>query len=131
MLRDLIHRKSNFYISKSSWRNRLTCLFLLKLILNGLIIINTIGELIWRLHQSKDQDSNFIIFGSVVFYPICLMITTLLALIMLLNEKKYLIRSSPSLSIFWALLLLCYIPVLNNEIQLIQENFGRLITRTT
>ena len=111
----------------TSWKNRMTFLFFTKVALNLMLIIQLIFELFWRLNHQE------IISGSGIFYSLCLILSTSLALTTLFLEKKCLIRSSPPLSIYWPLVLICYLPNLKQEIELLQDEFEwmRLIGTST
>ena len=114
-------------LDSTAWKHRLTFLFLTKMALNLMLILQLIFELFWILNQEE------IISGSRIFYSLCLIVSTSLALTTLVLEKKCLIRSSPPLSIYWPLVLICYLPNLKHEIELLQDDFDwmRLIVTST
>ncbi len=102
---------------------RMTLLFVTKVVTNVVLIVNAIGELVWRLDQNPDGFHG--LYGSDVFYPCCLFITTCLTLLMLCTEKVYLIRSSPSLSLFWPFLALACVPNFKVEVESLISNDSR------
>jgi hypothetical protein len=109
--------------TRPDFKDRLTWLFVSKLAVNTIVILNTAGELAWRLYQIPEGFED--LSGSEVFYPCCLFLTSMLALIMTMAEKVHLIRSSASLSIIWPALTICCLPSFKVDIEdLINDSLG-------
>jgi hypothetical protein len=105
-------------------KDRLTWLFVSKLAVNIIVILNTAGELAWRHNQTPDLS------GSELFYLCCLFLTSTLALIMTTAEKVYLIRSSASLSLIWPALTICSLPTFKVDVEyLIDNSFGKIFLK--
>ena len=117
--------------AKVNWKGRLTFIFISKMALNYVILFNSVGELLWRSKQGQQGWSD--LYGSDVFYPVCIFISSLLAMVMVLAEKIHLIRSSVALSFFWPLLTLSCIPNTKVEVELLLEDnqYDRLILTAT
>lgn len=103
---------------QSSFIDRLTFLFCSKLFFNIIVVLNGAGELAWRINEYQE------LYGSEVFFPIMVFFNGLLTLTMMLAEKKYLIRSSAPLSLFWPLFLITCLPNFKVEIESLLEDFG-------
>ena len=95
------------------------------------MLFNAAGELSLRTLKSNSGFGD--LYGSEVFYPVCVFVTCLLALIMLFGEKVYLIRSSPNLSLFWPLLVISLLPNAKVEIEELVNGFevSRLVLTIT
>ena len=117
---------SKFYQPKlkaktTLWRDKFTKLFTCKMTLNSIVLFICAGELIWR-----SLDQGWInLYGSEVFYPVCIFISCLLAMVIAFVEKAFIIRSSIPLSLFWPLLTISCIPNVKVEIEMLLENFGK------
>ncbi len=104
------------------WKQRMTLLFVTKTLINVIVIVNAAGELVWRIGQDPEGFKG--LQGSDVFYPCCIFISAFLALIMQCTEKIYLIRSSPSLTMFWLLLPVVCIGNFKIEVEFLIDNSG-------
>ena len=95
------------------------------------MLFNAAGELSLRTLKSNSGLED--LYGSEVFYPVCVFVTCLLALIMLFGEKVHLIRSSPNLSLFWPLLVISLLPNAKVEIEELMNGFdvSRLVLTIT
>ena len=107
--------------SQATMRDRVTRLFVAKACLNILVIFSAAAELTLRLSIIEE------IAPSDVFYPVCLMATSLLAMVIMFTEKFYYIRSSPPLSIFWPFLAIALVPNFKVEIESLLESYGKNI----
>lgn len=106
-------------------KDRLTFLFVAKLVVQLLLVVNLCGELALRMVNLSDLK------GSDVFFPCCTFLTIVLATIILIYEKSKLLRTSPSLSLFWPVLFLTSIPTAKVEVErlLQEEAYGSSSTR--
>ena len=105
--------------TQATLKDRLTKLFVAKTCLNILVIFTAAAELTLRLSIIED------IAPSDVFYPVCLVATSMAAMVIMFVEKINCIRSSPLLSIFWPLLVIALLPNFKIEIESLLDSFGR------
>ncbi|TRY74496.1 hypothetical protein TCAL_15659, partial [Tigriopus californicus] len=97
----------SFPISRDS-RNKWGWLFLIKVVLNLVLILNLILQ-IWN--QSHDE-----FYGSEVFRFMAMMGTIVLMLVAMVVEKWNKIHTSPPMFLFWGLLLLVKIPTVKDHV---------------
>ena len=99
----------------SSVTDRLTFLFCSKVFLTLALLINVLGEITFRVGEAKDRDDE--VSQSDILYSACLALTFCLSLLMSCLEKKFFFRSSPPLTVFWTLLLICSVPTFKVDVE--------------
>ena len=93
--------------------DRLTFIFVSKVLLNLVLIVNVVGETFARTQESNDASG----VGDDLFHCVCLLVTFTLALIVTFYEKLRFCRTSPPLSVFWILLLVLSIPTFKHDVE--------------